>query len=243
MPGSRPRVICHMMTSVDGRIVAGGWPLSPEARRQYELVHASYEADGWLCGRITMEPFAKGVRSDAEIAREHPGGAAREDFRAPGAHDSFAFAVDPSGRLAWASNDIDGDHVVAILSERVSDEYLGFLRARGVSYILAGARDVDLVLALEKIGAQFGVRTLMLEGGGRINGAMLRAELIDEVSVLVAPVADGRTGTAALFDVDGNDVVPRGLALVSVERRADDVVWLRYRVRSVSTSSAGGSRQ
>jgi len=232
-----------MMTSVDGRIVAGGWPLSPEARRQYELVHASYEADGWLCGRITMESFAKGVRSDAEIAREHPGGAAREDFRAPGAHDSFAFAVDPSGRLAWASNDIDGDHVVAILSERVSDEYLGFLRARGVSYILAGARDVDLVLALEKIGAQFGVRTLMLEGGGRINGAMLRAELIDEVSVLVAPVADGRTGTAALFDVDGNDVVPRGLALVSVERRADDVVWLRYRVRSVSTSSAGGSRQ
>ena len=140
-------------------------------------------------------------------------------------------------------NDIDGDHIVAILSERVSDEYLGFLRARGVSYILAGARDVDLVLALEKIGAQFGVRTLMLEGGGRINGAMLRAELIDEVSVLVAPVADGRFGTAALFDVDGNDVVPRGLALVSVERRADDVVWLRYRVRSVSTSSAGGSRQ
>ena len=69
MPGSRPRVICHMMTAVDGRIVAGGWPLSPEARRQYELVHASYEADGWLCGRITMEPFAKGVRSDAEIAR------------------------------------------------------------------------------------------------------------------------------------------------------------------------------
>ena len=243
MPDSRPRVICHMMTSVDGRIVAGGWPLSPEARRQYELVHASYDADGWLCGRITMEPFAKGVRSDAEIAREHPGGAPREDVRAPGAHDSFAFAVDPSGRLAWASNDIDGDHVVAILSERVSDEYLGFLRARGVSYILAGARDVDLVLALEKIGAQFGVRTLMLEGGGRINGAMLRAELIDEVSVLVAPVADGRFGTAALFDVDGNDMIPRGLALESVERRADDVVWLRYRVRPASTSSAGGSRQ
>ena len=125
----------------------------------------------------------------------------------------------------------------------MSDEYLGFLRARGVSYILAGARDVDLVLALEKIGAQFGVRTLMLEGGGRINGAMLRAELIDEVSVLVAPVADGRFGTAALFDVDGNDMIPRGLALESVERRADDVVWLRYRVRPASKSSAGGSRQ
>jgi 2,5-diamino-6-(ribosylamino)-4(3H)-pyrimidinone 5'-phosphate reductase len=223
-------VICHMMASIDGRIVTGGWPLSPQARRQYELVHASYEADGWICGRVTMEPFAKRVRSDVEVAREHAAGAPREDFRASGEYDSFAFAIDPRGRLAWEANDIDGDHVVAILSERVSDEYLAFLRARGVSYLLAGARDVDLSLALEKIGARFGVRTLMLEGGGRINGGMLRAGLIDEVSLLLAPVTDGRIGTPTLFDIDGNDVTPRRLALDTVERRADDVVWLRYRL-------------
>ena len=120
--------------------------------------------------------------------------------------------------------------MVAILSERVSDEYLAFLRERGVSYLLAGARDVDLPLALEKIAARFGVRTLMLEGGGRINGGMLRGGLIDEVSLLVAPVADGRIGTPALFDVEGGDVAPHRLALTSVERRADDVLWLRYRV-------------
>jgi hypothetical protein len=35
----RPRVICHMMTSTDGRIVTDGWPMSAEGRRQYELVH------------------------------------------------------------------------------------------------------------------------------------------------------------------------------------------------------------
>ncbi|HEX6748265.1 MAG TPA: RibD family protein [Longimicrobium sp.] len=228
----RPRVICHMLASVDGRIVVDRWPISAEGRREYERVHASYEPDGWICGRVTMEPFAGGVRPDAEVAREHGGGAPREDFVAPGEHDSFAFAVDAHGRLAWASNDIDGDHVVAILSERVPDEYLAFLRERGVSYLLAGARDVDLPLALEKIAARFGVRTLMLEGGGRINGAMLRAGLIDEVSLLVAPVADGRMGMAALFDVDGDDGAPRRLALESVERRADDVLWLRYRVEA-----------
>jgi hypothetical protein len=112
----RPRVICHMMASVDGRIVVDGWPRTAELREQYELVHASYEADGWICGRVTMEPFAGRMRSDAEVAHERAGGAPREDFRAPGEHDSFAFAIDPSGRLAWESNDIDGDHVVAILS-------------------------------------------------------------------------------------------------------------------------------
>jgi riboflavin biosynthesis pyrimidine reductase len=222
-----------MVAAIDGRIVAGDWPLAAEARRQYELVHASYEPDAWMCGRITMEPFAKRIRPEAEVARECPpggGGAPREDFVAPGDHDTFAFAVDPRGRLAWESSDIDGDHVVAILSERVSDGYLDFLRGRGVSYLLAGAVDIDLPLALEKIGARFGVRTLMLEGGGRVNGAMLRAGLIDEVSLLVAPVADGRVGTPTLFDVEADAVAPRRLALEAVERRDGDVLWLRYRV-------------
>ena len=228
-PSRRPRVICHMMTSLDGRIVTDGWPLSADGRRQYEQVHEHYGAEGWLCGRVTMEQhFAQGTRSDAEVAREHRG-KPREDFIAPGDHDSFAFALDSHGKLAWSKNDIDGDHVVAILSERVSDEYLAFLRDRGVSYLLTGSHDVDLRDALEKIASKFGVRTLMLEGGGKINGSFLRAGLIDEVSVLVAPVADGRIGTPALFDVEGSGVAPRRLTLEGVEQRADGVLWLRYR--------------
>ena len=227
---SRPRVICHMMTSIDGRIVTDGWPMSPEGRKQYELLHATYEPDGWLCGRVTMElHFASGVRPDADVVREYHG-PPREDFVAPGEHDSYAFALDSHGRLVWESGEIEGDHVVAILTTRVSDEYLATLRARGVSYLLAGSPDLDLPLALDKIGERFGVRTLMLEGGGGINGSMLRAGLVDEVSVLVAPVVDGRVGTAALFDVEGANVAPRRLKLQSVEQRADDVLWLRYKV-------------
>lgn len=229
-PIGRPRVICHMAASVDGRIVVDGWPAADAAavRRQYEQVHASLGADGWMCGRVTMQPFAGSVRSREEVAREPAGSGGRPDFRAPGEHESFAFAVDASGRLAWATNDIDGDHVVALLSERVSDDYLAFLRSRGVSYLLAGAREVDLALGLEKIGTMFGVRTLLLEGGGRINGGMLRAGLIDEVSLLVAPVADGRPATPALFDVDDESPIQWTLALEHVEQRANGVIWLRY---------------
>jgi 2,5-diamino-6-(ribosylamino)-4(3H)-pyrimidinone 5'-phosphate reductase len=234
---TRPRVICHMMTSIDGRIVTDGWPQSAEGRKQYEIVHATYEPDGWLCGRVTMElHFAGGVRSNADVVREYHG-ASRDDFVAPGEHESYAFALDSHGRLVWPSGEIDGDHVVAILTTRVSDDYLAALRERGVSYLLAGSPDIDLPLALEKIGQRFGVRTLMLEGGGSINGSMLRAGLIDEVSVLVAPVADGRVGTAALFDVEGENVTPHRLALEAVERRADDMLWLRYRVISHAARS------
>jgi len=216
-----------MTASIDGRIVVDGWPDTGAVRREYEEIHAAYEADAWMCGRITMEPFAGAARSDAEVKREYVG-PPREDHIAPGTHDSFAVAIDPSGRLAWDKSDIDGDHIITILSGRVSNEYLAFLRDRGVSYLLAGERDIDLAVALEKLGAHAGIRTIMLEGGGRINGGMLAAGLIDEVSLLVSPVADGRLGTPALFDVEG--VVPRRLVLEAVERRADNFLWLRYRV-------------
>jgi riboflavin biosynthesis pyrimidine reductase len=218
-----------MSTSVDGRIAVTGWPDVDSVRKHYEQVHGTYNADGWICGRVTMEPFAKRLRRDAEVNREHLGDP-RQDFVAPGAFASYAFAVDSSGRLAWESNDIDGDHVVAILSERVSNDYLALLRERGVSYVLAGAREVDLTLALEKVGDLFGVKTLMLEGGGHINGGFLAAGLIDEVSLLIAPVADGRIGTPALFDIGGAGATPRLLVLEAVERLSDDIIWLRYRV-------------
>ena len=225
----RPRVICHMMASVDGRIVSDGWPLSAEEQRQYEEVHATYDPDGWLCGRVTMEQhFAAGVRPEADVAREHDG-APREDFVAPGRHASFAIAVDPRGKLEWESGDVNGDHIVAVLTQRVSEEYLATLRERGVSYLIAGDTELDLPLALEKIGARLGVRTLMLEGGGGINGSFLRAGLIDEVSVLIAPVADARVGTPTLFDVEGG-VTPHRCVLEAVERRAGDLLWLRYRL-------------
>ena len=230
----RPRIVCHMAASLDGRIVVDGWPesVAHAVRREYERVHTSYDADGWICGRVTMEPFAGRTRSETDVARGYAGTAARDDFRAPGAFETFAFAIDPSGRLAWETNDIDGDHVVAILSQRVSDDYLAFLRGRGVSYLLAGEHDADLPLALAKIGGLFGVKTLMLEGGGRINGGMLAAGLVDEVSVLIAPAVDGRVGTPALFDLGGDRAAPSRLVLERVEQRPDDVLWLRYRVES-----------
>lgn len=233
-----------MATSIDGRIVVSGWPRSVGAavRREYEELHASFGAEGWMCGRITMEPFAKRLRSDAELARVYEGSAPRPDYRAEGDFVSFAFAIDPRGRLAWESNDISGDHVVAILSGSVSDEYLAFLREKRVSYLLTGSKDLDLALALEKIGTVFGVHTLLLEGGGRINGALLSAGLVDEVSLVIAPVTSGEVGKPSLFDMDAGGRGPAArqasqLTLRSVEERSDNILWLRYHV--VKSAPAG----
>ena len=108
-----------MVATVDGRIVSEGWPDPDAVRREYELVHEGYAADAWICGRVTMEPFAKRTRSVAEIERRYTGDTPRDDYRAPGSHDSFAFAIDSSGRIAWESNDIGGANDILWLRYRV----------------------------------------------------------------------------------------------------------------------------
>jgi 2,5-diamino-6-(ribosylamino)-4(3H)-pyrimidinone 5'-phosphate reductase len=72
---------------------------------------------------------------------------------------------------------------------------------------------------------------LLLEGGGKISGSFLAANLIDELSILVAPVADGSIGTPSLFDVADRRVDAHKLKLLSIEKRSGGIVWLRYKVR------------
>jgi riboflavin biosynthesis pyrimidine reductase len=105
------------------------------------------------------------------------------------------------------------------------------LRDKGVSYIVAGASAVDLVKAVNLLGEHFGIRRLLLEGGGHINGAFLQAGLVDEVSLLLVPGIDGHHAVPAVFDgvkPASKTAVP--LKLKSVDRREKDTLWLRYDV-------------
>lgn len=225
-PADRPYVVCHMAPSVDGRIVTTGWGPSGALVTEYERTAASFRADAWIVGRISMEPYAGRARVPAGPARAR---IPRTDFVARAGARSYAIAIDPRGRLRWESAALGGDHAVAVLTEAVPDRTLAFLRARGVSYLFGGRRRISLPAVLRKLRSRLGVETLLLEGGGKINGSFLAAGLVDELSVLVAPVADGTVGTPTLFDA-GRRSRARRLALRSVERRRGGLVWLRYRV-------------
>lgn len=227
----RPYVVCHMLASVDGRIATTNWQLSPDGRKEYERTATTYQAEAWMCGRVTMAAYARGT---APVAQSRSSEIPKVDFIAPHARAPYAVALDPSGKLYWQSNSIDGDHVIAILTEQVSSDYLAFLQAQHVSYLFAGSHSIDLPTVLDKLASMFQIKTLLLEGGGKINWTMLRAGLIDELSLLLAPIADGSHGTPTLFDVLQPLPAPSAavrLTLRAVEQRTDDIVWLRYYLR------------
>ena len=226
----KPYVVCHMITSLDGRIVSSRWNLSEEGRAEYENTAATYEANAWMCGRITMAGFARGVGPAPTTSSS---AIPKTDYIAPHTQTSYAIALDPSGKIFWDRADITGDHIVTVLTEKVSSDYLALLQSWKVSYLFGGRDALDLAIVLDKLASKFDIATLLLEGGGKINGSMLRAGLIDELSLLVAPVADGSSGSPALFDVlesHTNDRPSARWKLRSMERRADDIIWLRYSI-------------
>jgi len=216
-----------MGPSIDGRIVTTRWGSRNILSAEYERTAETFDADAWIIGRISMEPYAGKAKVPRRKAKLR---IPREDFIAESDAESYAIAIDPSGKLTWKSNAIEGEHVITVISERVSDDYLAFLQSKGVSYLFGGRADIDLSKVLVKLRKHFGIRKLLLEGGGRINGSFLAADLIDELSVLIAPVADGSIGTPTLFDVEARRGPARNLRLISVVKLKGDVVWLRYKI-------------
>lgn len=217
----KPHVICHMVSSVDGRIVADRWPDIGELTKAYERTAAKLNGDAWIIGRVSMEPYAGKAKVPTKGAK-----IPRTDFIATRA-DGYAIAIDPSGKLRWEENNVDGEHFVSVLTEDVDDRYLSFLREKRVSYVFGGKKSVNLARVLEKLSAHLGIKRLLLEGGGKINGTFLDAGLVDELSLIVAPIADGTVGNASVFDVGPRGALKK-LQLRSAKALPGGLAWLRY---------------
>lgn len=230
----RPKIICHMISSIDGRLLPSRCPPLPSKDAVegnfsvYETIATRLAGDGWLIGRVSMEPYAKGTKRNLPV----PPAALRETHVAPHTQPRLAIALDPHGKLHYGSNGTGEEHFVAILSDQVSDTYLAELRADGVSYLFAGPAGNDLARAVETLGNEFGMHTLLLEGGGIINGHFLKAGLIDEISLLVFPGIDGLAGIPSIFEYHGlpgeRPAAGKALRHLATETLEDGIVWLHY---------------
>lgn len=224
----KPHLICHMAASIDGRILPSRWRPDRPFPALYETLHDRLGGDAWIVGRVTGQEFARADRYPDAAVETFP----REPWFATREATAWGVVLDAHGKIAWGRADIGGDPILVVLTRQVSDACLAGLRADGVSYVFAGESEIDLGLALEILDRELGIRRLLLEGGGVINGAFLRAGLIDEVSLIVWPVIDGAAGAPSVFDsspADADAIAPlAGMTLSACETLEGGAVWLRY---------------
>ena len=219
-----------MVTSIDVK-VTGDFLFRPECERATEIyyeINRKYKADGYICGRETMqESFAgkDGVPSkyqDIEVPRGDFVGDADATF--------FAISFDRHGRIGWKNNYIkdsdpgyDNAHIIEVVEwDALDNGSLAYYRDIGVSYV--GTDGANEALALQKLKSLFGINTLLLEGGSTLNSSFLHSDLIDELSLVIAPTTANYKDKPLFEHGKIQD-----FELVDCKTYDGGVVWLNYK--------------
>ena len=217
-----PRVVLHNAASVDGRI---DW-FTPDIGRFYELA-SRWQEDAILAGSDTILA-AEGADED-EDPSEPPRNESDDDSR------PLLVVPDSRGRVRnwqFLRQQPYWRDVVALCSRSTPSAHFEYLEQRHIDRIVAGDDHVDLRAALEELNVRYDVQVVRVDSGGTLNGVLLRAGLVDEVSVLIHPSLVGGTTPRSIFrapDLASADGVIQ-LRLAHVEQLEGELVWLRYEV-------------
>ena len=235
---ARPRITLHIYSSLDGRIT-GKFGKSKQANFSSDLFKQigfndnsanSFHFDGWIYGKnSSIDGFNNHEAPDFQEHAPVPAG----DFITGLGAKRYYISIDPRGEIGWQkkTESYGGQDavIIEILSEQTSDDYKDFLRRNGIPYLIAGQKEIAFPLMLEKLSRCYGLKNLLLGGGGILNWNFLTQGLVDEISIVMAPVVDGATNTARLFNsVYMNNSQPIAFKSRKIQTYDDGTLWLRY---------------
>lgn len=231
----KPEIICHIMSSVDGRLLPSRWTApfdgtdAGELFKEYAVIGRELGADAWMFGKATTsemfpEKFVPATDSHPRAGKIFVG--ARDSSR-------LFITIDPDADILYTSSRLRGDNILTILGVNATDDYLAMLEEKGISYIVA-ADPMTPGEVMTALYDTFGVRRISLQGGGIIDGAMLAAGLLDGLSLVMYPGIDGLASAPSIFEYMGKagerPAAGQTLQLLSAERRPHGIVWLRYKI-------------
>jgi diaminohydroxyphosphoribosylaminopyrimidine deaminase/5-amino-6-(5-phosphoribosylamino)uracil reductase len=233
MSRGRPWVRCKIAASLDGRTaLANGqshWITGPEARAEVHRWRA--RSGAVLTGSGTMlhdDPSLDARRAEAGIDRRL------------GIEQPLRVIVDSRLRTPPSARTLALPGEVVIFTTRIGDEAQAHLERAGAKIErVSGVEHCDLGQVLSRL-AELEVNDVWVEAGARLNGALLRAGLIDELILYVAPCLLGDSARG-MFAVPALSVLADGwpLAIEDVAMIGRDV---RITARMSGTSSSRAVR-
>ncbi|HET9254189.1 MAG TPA: dihydrofolate reductase family protein [Pseudonocardiaceae bacterium] len=207
-PEHRPYVVLNMVATADGAAAVANRtaPISNAADRQLFR-----ELRGWVdavlvgAGTVRIERYGRLVR-DPRL---------RERRAARGlAPDPLAIVVSRRLTLSPELPLLADPHSRVIMLTTADTELAGC--AARVSYLRSAAgKELDLAAMLTRLRIEYGVRSVLCEGGPTLNSTLLPAGLIDELFLSIAPALAGGAGSLSIAD---HAPLPEPLGL--------ELVWL-----------------
>jgi diaminohydroxyphosphoribosylaminopyrimidine deaminase/5-amino-6-(5-phosphoribosylamino)uracil reductase len=219
----RPLVTLKLATSLDGRIATrhgeSQWITGLSARERAHVLRAAHDAI--MVGSGTV------LADNPQLTCRLPGLDQRSPVRV--VVDRY-LRIPPTMRLFASAREVP---TWLVTSPSADPERRQEHRENGVTVIdVDPAPDgrIELVTALEALGAR-GVTRLLVEGGGGLAAALMRARLVDRLVWVHAPILIGNDGIPGIADL-GLDVLadaPRFKRL-STETVGSDVLTM-FRLR------------
>jgi 2,5-diamino-6-(ribosylamino)-4(3H)-pyrimidinone 5'-phosphate reductase len=131
----------------------------------------------------------------------------------------------------------DAPTIVAVTKDAPSDKVAAF-KKRGAHIVTAGhGKYVDLPPLMDILHEQFGIKRLVVEGGGTVHRSMIAAGLYDEIRLIVCPFVIG--GSTSITPVERSAFWPRGKVPGYRLDRADiigDYLYIVYKTLDLHDS-------
>ncbi|TVY04521.1 bifunctional diaminohydroxyphosphoribosylaminopyrimidine deaminase/5-amino-6-(5-phosphoribosylamino)uracil reductase RibD [Cohnella terricola] len=224
----KPFVTLKTALSLDGRIATrtghSRWITGEQSR---EAVHTlRHRHVGIMVGVETV------LADDPELTTR---------LRVPGLNP-VRIVVDSKLRIAESARALnDSAPTIILTTVRTDEEKATRLQALGAEVLRVGSGDrVDLIEAMIELGKRE-IGSILLEGGGVLNGAMLQAGLIDKIMLFYAPIIVGGEGSPSAFAFKGPEFMSDALRLENVTMQSSGQDWCiaGYPVRPVAGELEG----
>ena len=232
---NRTYVEIHMMQTIDGKATGNFWrkPDVWQGIKDYGKLIPNLNNQGFALGRVSMEANSDEKPDLSQYKNKEK--LEYKDYIVPlekGAKYYLA-SYDSKGTLGFKNNVInvnewlnDGSEllcqIIEVVTEKVSNEYLHYCRERGISYIICGKEKIDIKISLEKLKKLFKIDKILLQGGPILDGAFIKEDLIDGISIIISPC------TSAGGDTLFNPSKYTEFKLIEFRELSNSNIWLRY---------------
>ena len=195
-----PEITCLMISTVDGK--GTGQFLFHDSTysslNKYFGLETKLGIQGYIMGTKTyLSDYApKNYKPDLSKFSNTPI-SKTEDFKAKEKGEYYAIAFDIEGEIPWKKNKgyflkelgrTQISHILEVVTEKASKEYLAYLRSIDIPYIIGGKEEIDTAYVLKKLKKEYGIKKILLEGGPTINSSFFNDNFVDKIILFHVPL-------------------------------------------------------
>ena len=228
-PSSRlPFVLINMAMTADGKIATANRRVSSfgSRRDQDHLLQLRATADAVLAGARTVDLNRVNLGPGPTKYR-------RRRLRHGLAEFNLRIIVSRSGTVNPNAEVFQHDFspIIILTTRRATASRLKKLRTVAAEVRICGRKEINFRSALRWLQTKWGLQRLVCEGGGELNDALFRADLVNELHLTVCPKVFGGRCAPTIADGLGAGSLARAAQLdLQSARRHGDEMFLVYRV-------------